>query len=147
MEERRLRPTRSGLFAIELTIAVGIFTLCAALCVGLFVRAEIRSRDSADLTSAVREARSAAECFKAASGALAETQALYGGTVEGETLLAYYDSAWKLCAAPAENGFRLELKIDGAGTYAVSAALCVVRQDREETLLSWRVSALREAKP
>ena len=34
----RIKPTRSGLFAIELLISIGVFSLCAAICVGLFVR-------------------------------------------------------------------------------------------------------------
>ena len=50
--EERIRPTKSGLFAIELLIAVGVFSLCAAICVGLFVRSEVMSQESADLTRA-----------------------------------------------------------------------------------------------
>ena len=37
MSMERIKPTRSGLFAIELLIAVGVFSLCAAICVGLFL--------------------------------------------------------------------------------------------------------------
>ena len=55
MGEERIRPTRSGLFMIELLIAVGVFTLCAAVCVGLFVRSEVMSRESADLTRMTTE--------------------------------------------------------------------------------------------
>ena len=47
MGEERIRPTRSGLFMIELLIAVGVFTLCAAVCVGLFVRSEVMRRSDA----------------------------------------------------------------------------------------------------
>ena len=59
--DERVRPTRSGLFTIELLVAVGVFTLCAAICVGLFVRSEVISRDSADLNRAVTEAQRVAE--------------------------------------------------------------------------------------
>ena len=51
--DERIRPTRSGLFSIELMIAVGVFVFCSAICIGLFVRSEHISRDSADLVQAV----------------------------------------------------------------------------------------------
>ena len=69
---QRIRPSRSGLVAIELVIAVGVFALCAAIAIGLLVRAELSSGESADLTRAVSEARTAAECYKAAGGDLLE---------------------------------------------------------------------------
>ena len=147
MEAKRLRPTRSGLFAIELMAAVGIFTLCAALCVGLFVKAEMKSRASADLTRAVNEARSISECFKAASGDLSETQALCGGALTERTLFFYYDKDWNICEAPCAGGFRIELNAEVPGSFAVSGALCAVFENTGEALLSWRLSALREAKP
>ena len=81
MSMERIKPTRSGLFAIELLIAVGVFSLCAAICVGQFVRSEVMSQDSADLNRAVAEARSAAECFKAVGGDLEKTAELTGGRV------------------------------------------------------------------
>ena len=87
MSMERIKPTRSGLFAIELLIAVGVFSLCAAICVGLFVRSEVMSQDSADLNRAVAEARSAAECFKAVGGDLEKTAELTGGEVlDGDAL-------------------------------------------------------------
>ena len=77
----RIRPTRSGLFAIELTLAVGVFTLCAAICTGIFVQSEVMSQDSEALSRAVNEARNVAECFKAAGGDLARTAQLSGGEI------------------------------------------------------------------
>ena len=84
--DERIKPTKSGLFAIELLIAVGVFSLCAAICVGLFVRSEIISQDSADLNQAVTAARSASECFKAAVGLAAHGGAHRGRGVERRPL-------------------------------------------------------------
>ena len=129
----RIKPTRSGLFAIELLIAVGIFTLCAAICVGLFVRAEVLSQDSADLDRAVTEARNAAECFKAAGGDLEETARLTGGTLAGNTLLLQYDGSFDLTLTSSqEDGY-------------TSAALSVKRNDTGEELLMWNIAALEVA--
>ena len=71
--EERIRPSRSGLIAIEVMVAVGVFALCAAIAIGLLVRAELMSRESAELTQAVSQARSAAECYKSVGGDLEET--------------------------------------------------------------------------
>ena len=129
----RIKPTRSGLFAIELLIAVGIFSLCAAICVGLFVRAEVMSRDSADLNRAVTEARNAAECFKAAGGDLEETARLTGGELAGDVLLLRYDGELELTLTPArENGY-------------ISAVLSVKRTDTNEDILVWDLAVLEAA--
>ena len=130
----RIKPTRSGLFAIELLISVGIFSLCAAICVGLFVRAEVMSQDSADLGRAVAEARSAAECFKAAGGDLEKTARLTGGELAADTLLLQYDEDFALTISPVrKNGYK-------------SAVLSVKRRDTEEDVLVWNIAA-REVAP
>lgn len=128
----RIKPTRSGLFAIELLISVGIFSLCAAICVGLFVRAEVMSQDSADLNRAVTEARNAAECFKAAGGDLEETARLIGGELAGDVLLLRYGEVFALTLVSVqESGYK-------------SAMLSVTRCDTDEDILTWSVAA-REA--
>ncbi|MBQ7681019.1 MAG: hypothetical protein IJT31_02250, partial [Oscillibacter sp.] len=88
----RIRPTRSGLFAIELVVAVGVFTLCAAICTGIFAQSEVMSRDSAALTRAVNEARNTAERFKAVGGDFARMSAQFGGRLSGDTLSQSYDA-------------------------------------------------------
>ena len=144
----RIKPTGSGLFAIELLIAVGIFSLCAAICVGLFVRAEVMSRDSADLNRAVTEARNTAECFKAAGGDLKETARLTGGELAaGGRLFLEYDGSWnKLEPGRAGTYELMLLSLPGDG-YA-GASLLVKRYDVRdglsagETILSWDIAVL-----
>ena len=108
--EHRIRPTRSGLFAIELLIAVGIFTLCAAICVGLFVRAEVQSSDSVDLIRAVNEARSVAECFKSTGGDLGKTAEIFGVTASKGVLTVSYDEDWNQLKNPGEGTYYVRLK-------------------------------------
>ena len=138
--EQRVRPTRSGLFTIELLVAVGIFTLCAAICVGLFVRSEVISRDSADLNRAVTEAQRVAECFKAAGGDLSRTAELCG-CAPGETALTIlYDANWQRLAAGADGVFRLDLEASKQEGF-VFAELSVIRADEAQWLLSWPIAA------
>ena len=147
----RIRPTRSGLFAIELLIAVGIFSLCAAICVGLFVRAEVMSRDSADLNRAVTEARNAAECFKAAGGNLVETARLTGGELaSGGKLVLEFDANWNKLAPGTAGTFEL-LLLSAPGNGYAGASLSVKRYDARdgldpgEIILVWDMSVLEGA--
>ena len=151
MNMERIKPTRSGLFAIELLIAVGVFSLCAAICVGLFVRSEVMSQDSADLNRAVAEARSAAECFKAVGGDLEKTAELTGGQIIGDTtLFISYDQSWHKLDAGAESAFDITLTLRPEDGYT-GASLSVQRYDRTEkettgtTFLFWEIAALEVA--
>lgn len=151
MSMERIKPTRSGLFAIELLIAVGVFSLCAAICVGLFVRSEVMSQDSAGLNRAVAEARSAAECFKAVGGDLEKTAELTGGQIIGDTtLFISYDQSWHKLDAGAESAFDITLTLRPEDGYT-GASLSVQRYDRTEkettgtTFLFWEIAVLEVA--
>lgn len=151
MSMERIKPTRSGLFAIELLIAVGVFSLCAAICVGLFVRSEVMSQDSAGLNRAVAEARSAAECFKAVGGDLEKTAELTDGQIIGDTtLFISYDQSWHKLDAGAESAFDITLTLRPEDGYT-GASLSVQRYDRTEkettgtTILFWEIAALEVA--
>ena len=145
--QERIKPTRSGLFAIELLISVGIFSLCAAICVGLFVRSEVMSQDSANLSRAVTEAKSAAECFKAAGGDLEKTVGLIGGEiVAGDTLFLEYDADWNKLGPGTVGTFELALLPTPESGFT-RASLSVKRYDVKdgvtvgETFLVWDIAA------
>ena len=147
--DERIKPTKSGLFAIELLIAVGVFSLCAAICVGLFVRSEIISQDSADLNQAVTAARSASECFKAAGGDLQRTAELTGGEVSNGGLFLEFDGDWQKLPAGEPGTFELTMTLQTAESDSYSSALLdVKRWTRSETetvgesFLVWEVAAL-----
>ena len=158
MNMERIKPTRSGLFAIELLIAVGVFSLCAAICVGLFVRSEIMSQDSADLNRAVTEARSAAECFKAVGGDLEKTAELTGGSLEDGKLRLYYDQDWQKvggCGTGVEMLFLLELIPETGADFAAARLeisgpvaagdLTADALPEGKRVLSWNIAALEVA--
>ena len=128
--QERIRPTKSGLFAIELMIAVGVFVFCAAICLGIFAKAEVMSRDSADLNRAVNEARNAAECFKVANGDLQYTAELCGGHYDdGGVTVVHPDFSLRLVPLPADG-------------YAAGELTAFTET---QTLLRWTVAALPEA--
>lgn len=163
--QERIKPTRSGLFTIELLIAVGIFSLCAAICVGLFVRSEVMSQDSANLNRAVSEARSVAECFKAAGGDLEKTAALTGGQIEEDyefyhQIYLYFDKNWNRVSSISEitggtgetGGYVLlldQIQAYPSYTHAVVKVLRVEARENYnyalEDILSWEIAALEVA--
>ena len=148
MNEDRIRPTRSGLFMIELLIAAGVFAFCAAVCVGLFVRAEVMSRDSETLTRASAEARSVVECWKAAGGDFLRASELCGAEGAENTLTVCYDRSWNRLAPgaqPYDEVYRLRLEGRREAGYA-QADLWVLRDGETAPLLSWNGLAALEAR-
>ncbi len=143
-----IRLSRSSLFAIELLSAAGVFVLSAAICIGLFVRAEVVSASSADLNRAIGEARNAAECWKAAKGDLAATAALCAGEPEQDELRLYYDKDWARCPAETPDGFCVTLLPQPPGDKVRLADVTARASEKpDELLLSWRVAALTEVAP
>ena len=126
----RLGPTRAGLFAIELLIAVGVFAFCAAVCTGLLVKAEAMSRESEVLNRAVNEGRNLCECYKAADGSLDRAAALAGGSLEQEALVLRGD------------GFTLRLGAEeGEAQGGCPVGSLVACSAGGETLFTWTVAA------
>ena len=75
----------SGLFLIELMLAILIFALASAICLQVFVTASQLSDESVAINRAVISAQSGAECFKATGGDLNETAALLSEVYSGVT--------------------------------------------------------------
>ena len=150
MGEERIRPTRSGLFMIELLIAVGVFTLCAAVCVGLFVRSEVMSRESADLTRMTAEARNVVECWKAAGGDFEQAAQLCGGGGGASALTVQYDADWNCLPYQFPEGpnavYQIHLAGQSEGGY-VSADLWVTKVGEAAELLNWNDLAALEVTP
>ena len=86
---------KTGLFLIELIIALLLFAFCAAICVQVFASARQKARDSEALSHSVFLATSAAECYKATNGDLARVSELLGGGAQsGGSLVIRYDTDW-----------------------------------------------------
>ena len=137
--EERVKPGGTGLFMVELLASSGIFVLCAAVCMALFVRAETISRRSEALTQAV-SAQTAAEYFRACGGDLEETAALAGGRVENGSLVIGYDAGW----AVAEGAGDFTLTLTPAPEAGWVDGTLTVTGGGEE-LLRWQVGALEAA--
>lgn len=116
------RSANSGIFLIELVIAILVFAVCAAVCMRVFADARLMTQESLELSRGVMEAESAAECYKAANGDLAGTAALYGGTLtDPHTLTASFDKGWTFTEEDARYLLTIEAGENGYAQISVSA--------------------------
>ncbi len=141
VESEHIRPTATGLFMTELLIAVGIFSLCAAVCLGLFAKAEVVRQDCADQDHAVEAAKSAAAAFRVC-GWREDLPELSGGSEEDGVVTILYDEKWQ--STGEEAAYTLTLTPVPEEKPCPEAELRVTRRDGTE-LLCWRVAALEAA--
>lgn len=138
----RDRPGKSGLLMLELLLSVGIFAFCAAVCVGLFVKADAVSQESAALDRAVAEAQNVAELFRSTGGDVAETAALADGWVEQGLLRVAYDGDWEQLSSDEDAVYLLDLLVERTDRGCMEATLQVWNEAAEAMLLCWPVAAL-----
>lgn len=118
---------RSSLFITELVIDLFIFAVCAAVCVGLLLKAFSMSRQSTELTQEVYIAQSAAERFRQGEDISAECRYRADGTPCGD-------------AADWENAdYVVEAEItrsDGLRTAKLLVYKCEPRKDSMDYVLT-----------
>ena len=100
--EHRKQTNRSGLFLLELVIAILFFSLAAAVCVRLFVKSRMISRDAQELNRALNLTTTAAEVFRSDTDMelyLKESELSYQKDSDGSSFFVYYNEDWSNCEA------------------------------------------------
>ena len=100
--------SKTRLFLIELVIIILFFAFAGAICANIFVKAHTLSSKSTDISMAVMQAQSAAECVKDTDGDAKKLCDLLDGQDTAEGLTVYYDKDWK---PSDESGAKYELSI------------------------------------
>lgn len=117
--------SRSSLFLMELILTILFFALSSAVCIQLFVKAHVISRDTSDKSAAVLQAQNAAELLKSGEGGFSRLKEYYPNSVSsGATeLLVCFDQNWNPCPPeqaanqmtvsylPAESGLRARITL------------------------------------
>lgn len=96
MSRWRIERSRAGLLLIEMIIAVGVFSLCCAICVQLFAHARLLNIESRELSSATSCAQSAAEAFKAAGGDMEKAAGYLDAHYYNGYIVLTYDTNWNV---------------------------------------------------
>jgi type II secretory pathway pseudopilin PulG len=104
---------------MELILVILCFAISAAICLRVFVSAQLTADRSRDLSAAVLAAENAAECWKASAGDLGKCAALLNAGENGGRLIQTFDGDWRLTDGSAK--FRLLLEAqNGEASIAVT---------------------------
>lgn len=124
---------RSSLFLMELMIAILFFSLASAVCVQLFVKAHLLSRETADLNQAVNQAQSTAEVLRGTDCSSSSiSQYLPQAELDSQGFTLYYDSGWNSCKKEmAQYELRTELSFRPQMLYS---HITVTKADEKEPI-------------
>lgn len=102
-----MKHSKSSLFLMELIIAILFFSLASAVCIQLFARSHLLSRETVDQNNAITQAQNLAETWYAADGSLdAMLQMLQNGvpSEDGTGVFTLYDEEWNILSADVRSG-------------------------------------------
>lgn len=94
---------RTSLVLMEQLVMVLVFALAAALCLGVFVKADQISRETRCRDEAVLLAQNGAEVLKSCAGSLENAAEILGGTVT-ENGLQVRSDGFTLVITPEDSG-------------------------------------------
>ncbi len=143
-----MKPSKSGLFLMELMVAFLFFSLASTVCIQLFVKAHLLGTKSTDQSQAVMWTETLAEAFYAVSGdtpgdkteqmaaALSEDQACR----TEESVVVYLDHDWSPNAVedPSEAAYTASASLREDGKY-IYADIAVFSAGEESPLYALSV--------
>lgn len=126
----RTEKSRSSLFLIELILAILFFALGSGICVQVFVRASLISKEAADLSFASSQASSAASVIRYSSdpGEYAETF-FPGARTEDSGFCVFYDDSRQICTAE-EAAYTMEVSVSESDGLCIGS-ITVTGSDNE----------------
>ncbi len=129
---------RSGIFLLEIMLAILLFSIAGALCLQMFAKSRQMSKDTADLTQAAAHVQNAAELMKyAAEPTVWDTENTFfpdcllkeypDAVVSSNNIQIYFDENWNYCQKES-------------GVYRMEAA---PSQTENENLLCFRFAVFK----
>lgn len=130
--EKSRGSARTGLFLIELIVAILFFSIASAICIQLFAKAHIVSTNSKNLTEALTQVQTVAETFKASDGTIENLQELLDNSQSTATdeITLLFNSKWDT-SGKDDAKFELKVKIDPKTP--ATATLSVTTADDKKT--------------
>lgn len=129
--------SKSGLFLMELIIAIAFFACSSAVCIQLFAKAHQLSAKSANTNMAVHIAQSAAESFKSTGASAERMSALLESDISGDVFVIHYDENWN--RQPEAGRFTMTVRMESADDMAV--ADITVTDSRADGVALYQLSA------
>ncbi len=128
--------SRTGLFLMELILAVLFFSLAGAVCIRLFVNSHLISQKSVELNHGVLWSQNVAESFFACEGELAEMAAFFP---EGELRIA--DDGSEVLTLCFDENFSPVPFAEATSAYRLTASIIPTK----EYLLTCRITVQKTA--
>ena len=125
---------RSGLFLIELLLALLFFSVTSAVCMKIFGTSAVLTREKRDRDAAVKASVCAAECLKAADGDLEKTAELLGGA-------AVYENG--VLTQPCGEALTLTLAVKNEKDTVVFCT-ADVKDEKGDTVHTMEIAALKQ---
>ena len=135
--------SKAPLALIEMSVMVLVFALAAAVCVGIFARADRISRNCAERDRAVTIVQSAAETVRHCGGDLEAAAVILGGRTDGESLSVEYGADWEQTVQDSE--YRLEITETESGRDFLGTAEIRVLRTADGTELFALTAAWQKA--
>ena len=132
---------KSSLFLMEQLVVIGVFALCAAVCVKIITLSFIMTADAVDTRYALLAAENAAEGHKALPGNAEALAALLGGHVQPDMygVIVYFCEAWQP-ANSASAAFVLRAE-KTRGQMLIASDITVTRLRDENVLVQLHAAA------
>ena len=127
--------SKSGLFLMELIIAICFFAVSSAICVQLFAHAHTLSQRSKGIQMAVLNAQSVAEGFRGLEGDVEALARLWQVSANDGSFIAWFDDDW--ANVYHNSRFRMAVDID------VTAVPAIIQIDVTDTVLGIELYATR----
>ena len=150
----RKQKSGSGMFLMEMIVAVFFFVICASLCILAFSKSDHMSRTAKNLNQAVLAAESAAEVYNAAGADGLIRQLSYeeqpSSDESAKVLTTAYDRDWKLTDASlaedsAFRGFIVTAQIqeqsDGEGDLHIE--VCMAKPSGADQAVIYTLDTVR----
>ncbi|MCL1989176.1 MAG: hypothetical protein FWG64_14575 [Firmicutes bacterium] len=112
--------SKSGLFLMELIIAIAFFSVSSAICIQLFALAHTLTASSVNMQMAVINAQSAAETFKVAGDDVDYLRQLLQADIVDGNVVANFDEDWNRISAAEEVRYRLLINSDVVSNMATA---------------------------
>lgn len=95
----KYRKSKTSLFLMELVITIMFFSICAAVCMQLFVKTHVLGQRTRELNHAVCEAQGFAEVMRGTDGSMGQIMEFYPDAVsDGESFFeVFYDADFTKC--------------------------------------------------
>ncbi len=125
---------------MELMIMILVFSLASALCVRMFVSADLRSQKNEETDRAVFEVQNTAEIIKFCSGDLEEAAGLLNGSLEDDVLCVNYDSQWNVNDAEETASYRITAVLEDTKQELLGISSVAAETAEGEELFRLRVA-------